>query len=128
MPSMPSERAWSDGNAPIPMRVVVTGIRVSSASAWSSADASAAMTPPPTYRTARRARMMAFAAFLTWPGCPSNVGLYDRRWTRSGYSKSACFRSTSFGRSMCTGPGRPVAAMWNASRITGVMSLTSFTR
>ncbi len=86
------------------------------------------MTPPPTYSTARRARVMAFAAFFTWPRCPSNVGLYDRRWTFSGYSKSACFMRTSFGRSMCTGPGRPVAAMWKASRITGVMSLVSFTR
>ena len=110
------------------MSVVVTGIRVSSASARSSFDASDPMTPPPTYRTARRARIMVFAAFFTWPGCPSYVGLYDRRWTRSGYSKSACFMSTSFGRSMCTGPGRPVAAMWKASRITGVMSLMSFTR
>ncbi len=29
---------------------------------------------------------------------------------------------------MCTGPGRPVDAMWNASRMIGPMSLPSFTR
>ena len=48
IPSMPSESGWSEGNAPNAMSVVVTGIRVSSASARSSAAASAAITPPPT--------------------------------------------------------------------------------
>ena len=37
-----------DGNAPSPIRVVVTGICVSSASSRSSARASEEMTPPPT--------------------------------------------------------------------------------
>src|SRR5438034_7568003 len=35
------------------------------------------------------------------------------------------FRS---GRSTWTGPGRPVAAMWNASRMIGPRSLPSLTR
>jgi hypothetical protein len=34
----------------------------------------------------------------------------------------------SFGRSTWTGPGRPVEAMWKASRMIGPRSLPSFTR
>ena len=48
MPSISSDSGCSDGNAPRPISVVVTGICVSSASSSSSALASAEITPPPT--------------------------------------------------------------------------------
>ncbi len=35
--------------------------------------------------------------------------------------------ATSFGKSMSTGPGRPVVAIWNASRTTCGMSAASVT-
>ncbi len=48
--------------------------------------------------------------------------------TFSGQMSSASFTRMSLGRSTCTGPGRPVNAMWNASRMMGPRSLPSFTR
>ena len=47
---------------------------------------------------------------------------------RSGQLQVVSERSTSFGRSIRTGPGRPVEAMWNASRTLSAMSAGSFTR
>ena len=48
--------------------------------------------------------------------------------TLSGQMSSASLTRMSFGKSTWTGPGRPVCAMWNASRMIGPRSLPSFTR
>ena len=45
------------------------------------------------------------------------VGLYPGRSTPSGQYQSIVAWSTSLGTSTRTGPGRPVVAMWNASRM-----------
>ena len=48
MPSIPSESGSVSGNAPLPMSVVVTGMRVLCARRRTSADAPDEITPPPT--------------------------------------------------------------------------------
>ncbi len=48
IPGMPRCWGWLSGNAPRAIRVVSTGMPVSSASIRSSFDARARMTPPPT--------------------------------------------------------------------------------
>jgi hypothetical protein len=48
MPGICSESACESGNAPLAISVVTTGMRVSSASALSSASAPALTMPPPT--------------------------------------------------------------------------------
>ena len=58
---------------------------------------------------------------------PSPAGRYDGRSTSSGYANVVLAAVTSFGRSMTTGPGRPLRAMWNASLTTRARSRTSFT-
>ena len=47
--------------------------------------------------------------------------------TFSGQYHSIVWFAMSFGKSTSTGPGRPVVATWNASRITRGMSFTSDT-
>src|SRR3989304_3755360 len=49
-------------------------------------------------------------------------------WTFSGHTSSLSLTRTSCGRSTWTGPGRPVAAMWKASRMIGPRSRPSLTR
>jgi hypothetical protein len=48
--------------------------------------------------------------------------------TLSGYWNSQACAVTSFGMSTTTGPGRPVAAMWNAFFMVEARSATFFTR
>ena len=48
--------------------------------------------------------------------------MYDGRFTSSGYSNVMSSLARSDGTSMSTGPGRPVLAMWNASRNVVVSS------
>ncbi len=48
IPGMPRCCGWLSGNAPRAIRVVTTGMPVSSASTFSSAAAPALITPPPT--------------------------------------------------------------------------------
>ena len=47
IPGMPTNRGWVPGNPPRPIRVVLTGIPVSSARRVSSTEASPLMMPPP---------------------------------------------------------------------------------
>src|SRR6266545_1939222 len=63
MPGMPSASGWVSGNAPLAISVVVTGAWAASASSRRASWAPALITPPPTYRTGRRAsRSMAAAS------------------------------------------------------------------
>ena len=74
MPGICSESACESGNAPLAMSVVTTGMRVASASSFSSLSAPALMTPPPTYSTGLRARAIASAASWICSGWPLAVG------------------------------------------------------
>ncbi len=47
--------------------------------------------------------------------------------TDSGHSQVIVWFATSFGKSTSTGPGRPVVATWNASRMMRGMSCASVT-
>ena len=47
IPGIPMNRGWVPGKPPRPIRVVFTGIPVTSDRRVSSADASPVMTPPP---------------------------------------------------------------------------------
>ena len=116
------------GKAPRAMSVVVSGSRPSVASLNSSALAFALITPPPTYRTGRLDSMIIRAAERTCRRLPFVVGLYPGRSTLSGQFQVISWSRTSFGMSTSTGPGRPVLAMWNASRIVSATWFASFTR
>src|SRR5262245_45392316 len=79
---------------------------------------------------------MSSAASLTLRGWPLVVGLYPGRPADTSASEGqyqsvadrGFFGSTmSFGMSSSTGPGRPVVAMWNASRTARGMSAASVT-
>src|SRR5437764_12416351 len=68
---------------------------------------------------------MSLAASLIIRGWPLVVGLYPGRSTDSGQYQSIGALAMSFGRSIRTGPGRPVVATWNASLTTRGMSWAS---
>ena len=58
-------------------------------------------------------------------GWPFVLGLYPGRSTVSGQSQSIIWLAMSFGMSTSTGPGRPVVATWNASRMIRGTSFAS---
>src|SRR4051794_37604683 len=68
---------------------------------------------------------MRRAASLILRVWPLVVGLYPGSSTVSGPYHSLIHCDTFFGKSMSTGPGRPVVATWNASRTMRGMSLGS---
>ena len=65
MPTGPKLSGCDAGNAPFPMSVVTTGIRMASDNSTSSWDAPEDTAPPPTYRTGRFACPMRATACLT---------------------------------------------------------------
>ena len=67
--------------------------------------------------TGRSLVRMSLAASRIIRGWPLVVGLYPGRSTLSGQYQSMVACRTSLGTSTRTGPGRPVVAMWNASRM-----------
>ena len=72
--------------------------------------------------------MISFAAERTCFRLPLVVGRYPGRSTDSGQRHVNSCSWTSFGMSTSTGPGRPVRAMWKASRIVSASSFASLTR
>ena len=68
---------------------------------------------------------MSRAASLICLAWPLMFGLYPGRSTPSGQYQLIIWFDTSFGMSTRTGPGRPVVATWNASRITRGTSAAS---
>ncbi|SKV68151.1 Uncharacterised protein [Mycobacteroides abscessus subsp. abscessus] len=75
IPGIPMCSSWLSGNAPRAIRVVTTGMPVSSANSLSSGEASARMTPPPTYSTGRLAAAMSRTASRTCLPCGLVTGL-----------------------------------------------------
>jgi len=104
------------------MSVVTTGMPDSSASASSSCEASALITPPPTYSTGCLALAMSRAASRICLPCGLVTGRYPGSFISGGHEKVISAWRTSFGMSTRTAPGRPVWAMWNASAIIRGMS------
>ena len=86
------------------------------------------MIPCPDSITGRFASAISSAAFATSAGSGNSRGLYPFSSTFLGQTNSAFCWKTSRGMSTSTGPGRPVDAMWNASRMTLGISATSSTR
>jgi hypothetical protein len=72
--------------------------------------------------------MIIFAADLTCRRLPFVVGLYPGRSISSGHRQVISWSNTSLGMSTRTGPGRPVDAMWNASRRVSAMRFASVTK
>ncbi len=71
---------------------------------------------------------MSSAARRIASGSGSIGGQYPGRSTPPAGSHSIRMLATSFGKSISTGPGRPVVAMWNASATILDISEASFTR
>ena len=69
IPGMPMFCGWLSGNTPRAIKVVTTGMPVSSASSLSSDQARAFTTPPPTYSTGRRDSAMSRPASRTCLPC-----------------------------------------------------------
>ncbi len=68
---------------------------------------------------------MSSAACATRTGSPNVTGWYpgrSRSSTDDGQYHSIVWFEMSFGRSISTGPGRPVVATWNAAATTLGMS------
>ena len=108
IPSGPMQRSYVDGTTPMLMRVVSTGAWRSSESSMTSLYAFTA--PPPTRIIGR------FAALIHWtassnPERSSHRGLMPYSSSRTDSSTWEFIWST--GRSMWTGPGRPV---WHISQ------------
>ena len=75
MPGMPMFSGCASGRAPRAIRVVTTGIPVSSTRSASSCQARALMMPPPMYSTGRFDRQMIRADSLIWRPWGWEVGL-----------------------------------------------------
>ena len=69
---------------PIPISVVTTGMSALAASAATSRDAFAAITPPPASSTGRLASLSQRASLPTWVGVAADSGWYALSETRSG--------------------------------------------
>ena len=110
IPGIPKNCGCVDGNAPKAMRVVTTGIPVSSANSLSSCAALALITPPPTYSTGAFAEAISWAACAICRGCGMMLGLYPGRSISGGNLYATRAFCTSLGISTSTGPGRPVDA------------------
>ena len=117
---MPSESGSVSGKPPLPISVVVTGMRAFRANAVSSAAALLLRTPPPAYTMGRDAPLNRAAAAAIWLGLGTAGGTFPvRSVTCSGNSNSVSVWAMSRGMSTSTGPGRPMPAMrklWSTMR------------
>ena len=113
--------------APFPIMVVTTGTFIFSANSFNSSFAFAILTPPPARINGFFADFNSLYAFFNCPICTLSFGLYPRICTLSGYSAGPLAVWISFGRSIKTGPGFPVLAMWKAILMIFPKSLRSLT-
>ncbi len=86
------------------------------------------ITPPPTYSTGLRADVIIRAASRTCRECGRVTGRYPGRLNGTGQRNSVLACRASLAISTSTGPGRPVAARWNASPMVLAMSSARVTR
>ena len=125
-------RGSSSSNAPRPSRVVVQGMFPFSASLRMTADGAADDRAAADVKHRPFAAVDQFGGFLHLPGVRGHVGglaLEDVR--RAGCRPPRRVQMlvvTSLGRSISTGPGRPVVATRNASLTMRGRSCTSLTR
>ena len=122
IPSGPMQRSYVDGTMPRLMSVVSTG----ACSSWESSMTSlhAPIAPPPIRMTGRCAALIHWTA-SSKALMSSTTGLMPYSSSRYDSSMSAFIWST--GRSMCTGPGRPVWQISQASLMACGSLLTSRT-
>ena len=117
---------WRADNAPRPLSLITTGAPSRSASRCSCVLAPAAMTPPPTYRTGKRA-LSSSAAARSMSACAGAAAGVTCGATGAAAS-SAWVISRSYGTSTPTGRGRPLCMAAKAASSVGPISLRARTR
>ncbi len=108
MPIIPSERGCSSGIAPLAMMVVATGAMSISARRSTSGQELDHRAPPPTSSRGRSALFSILIASESAERSSSGGGMWN---VCRNASSGTCLFMTSLGRSMWTGPMRPVVAM-----------------
>ncbi len=84
--------------------------------------------PWPARMTGRDAELMSSSALATETGLIGRSGRACGRGAAASQSNSQAVCWASLVMSISTGPGRPLAAMWNASRTAGPTSCARVTR
>jgi hypothetical protein len=126
MPIMPRFSGWEAGKPPMPSSVMATGICAFSANACTTASAPPRMMPWPARISGRSAALINCIGSppLEWPGRAND----SRSGAAASQSNSHVPSWASLVMSISTGPGRPLAAMANASRTADATSDARVTR
>ena len=128
MPIMPRFSRCDAGTPPMPSSVIAIGISARSANCLTIDEAFDRMMPWPARMTGRCAELINSRAraidaeFTTHSGRACGLG------AAASQLKSHDDCCASLVMSISTGPGRPLAAMWNASRTAGARSCARVTR
>ena len=117
---------WRADSAPRPLSLITTGAPRRSASRCSGALAAAAITPPPTYSTGKRA-WSSRAAARSMSAC-SGAASGATTGAIGAAASSALAISRSKGTSTPTGRGRPLCIAVKAASMVGPISLRACTR